>query len=225
VENNNAAIQAKAALIRAGQTGEAGCLSIIQDSETVLVFTSGSMILNIYKDGIEMPELKLNEILEFATGHLWLAEAKPPKVAMAVEIVGLTSRRLPRSSTNAKTAKLVSVLPSQTPKPKKKIPSFYLVAVQGTRKKFILEKPSTVIGRDKGCDIVLSDRSISRRHCILQLVVRGLFFRDLASSNGVYINGSISREGFLLHGDQFSLGDITFEVCIEAKTAHLPRAR
>lgn len=65
-----------------------------------------------------------------------------------------------------------------------------------------------LIGR-VGADIVLDDEKISRKHAEVGLYGPGaLFIRDLASTNGTYINGRrISEKQKLQHWDLISLGD------------------
>jgi DNA-binding winged helix-turn-helix (wHTH) protein len=46
-----------------------------------------------------------------------------------------------------------------------------------------------VIGRETGCDIVISDRQISRRHARLNLTPQGVILEDLGSKNGTFCNG------------------------------------
>ncbi len=46
-----------------------------------------------------------------------------------------------------------------------------------------------VIGRAKECDIVLADTMASRRHAAVQKIKDAYFITDLASTNGVLLNG------------------------------------
>ncbi|HVU92872.1 MAG TPA: FtsK/SpoIIIE domain-containing protein, partial [Jatrophihabitans sp.] len=51
-----------------------------------------------------------------------------------------------------------------------------------------LERGSLVVGRDAGCDLVLSDPDVSRRHA--EIAVDGsITVRDLGSTNGTYLDG------------------------------------
>lgn len=64
-----------------------------------------------------------------------------------------------------------------------------------------------VVGRDPVCDIVLADRTVSRRHARL-LFRDGIWtLRDLDSTNGTRVN-RVSVERCQLHpGDHLQLGD------------------
>lgn len=45
------------------------------------------------------------------------------------------------------------------------------------------------IGRDRGCELVLADAEVSRKHARLETQGGVLFVRDLESSNGTFLNG------------------------------------
>ena len=54
-----------------------------------------------------------------------------------------------------------------------------------------------VVGRAIGCDIVVRDPSVSRRHLLLQRTGDRFAFQDLGGSNPVAIGGKPTREGVL----------------------------
>lgn len=58
-----------------------------------------------------------------------------------------------------------------------------------TGQRWILTKPEAVIGRDAGCDIIIPDRQVSRRHATLRRVDDGFELVDLGSKNGTHLNG------------------------------------
>lgn len=45
------------------------------------------------------------------------------------------------------------------------------------------------LGRDKGNDIVLDERLVSRRHAVIQKIGQEYFLEDLGSTNGTKVNG------------------------------------
>src|SRR5262249_58098388 len=53
----------------------------------------------------------------------------------------------------------------------------------------LLDKPILLLGRHPECDIQIDSRKISRRHCCIAQVNDYLIVRDLASTNGIRING------------------------------------
>lgn len=64
-----------------------------------------------------------------------------------------------------------------------------------------------VIGRAPGCDIHLDDPLVSRRHARVICSEVGTAIQDLASSNGVYVNGCRSNGTTPLHpGDVVQMG-------------------
>jgi Inner membrane component of T3SS, cytoplasmic domain/Protein of unknown function (DUF3662) len=74
------------------------------------------------------------------------------------------------------------------------------------------DDPPIVIGRDPGCDVVLADRRVSRRHLRVVSAATAIRFEDLGSSNGTLHNGTRTGEGALRAGDRLTLGDTTFAV-------------
>jgi FHA domain len=85
----------------------------------------------------------------------------------------------------------------------------------------VLEKEGCIVGRDDTCDIAISHRSISRRHCILRVTHRGLHLLDLNSTNGTYLSGQKIDEVLLTGGEQVLLGDVTVRFHRTPAAAHL----
>jgi pSer/pThr/pTyr-binding forkhead associated (FHA) protein len=65
-----------------------------------------------------------------------------------------------------------------------------------------------MIGRD-GADVALDDPKVSRKHAELGLYGPGAYvLRDLASTNGTWVNGRrISEKVMLRHWDLIRVGD------------------
>ena len=72
----------------------------------------------------------------------------------------------------------------------------------------------TVVGRDSGCDLVVVDARVSRRHLEIEPDGAVLRFRDLGSANGTALNGAHAGSGELGLGDVIAIGDS--ELCVEA---------
>jgi hypothetical protein len=74
-----------------------------------------------------------------------------------------------------------------------------------------LTKSPIVLGRGSGADIVVAGPLVSRRHAELRDTDYGLQVTDLASRNGVFINGHKVTEPTVLNaGDSLAIGDSTF---------------
>ncbi len=75
-----------------------------------------------------------------------------------------------------------------------------------------LSKSRCVIGRAANCDVVLANPSISSKHCLLEFRDGTWFVTDLASSNGVRINGIRCSAGPLPDHSILSIAKLRFEV-------------
>lgn len=65
-----------------------------------------------------------------------------------------------------------------------------------------------VIGRDPTCDLVLTDRGVSRRHAIIRPTIQGYLLTD-ASAHGVLVNGEpVDGAQLLGMGDVIRVGDV-----------------
>ncbi|HEX2897748.1 MAG TPA: FHA domain-containing protein, partial [candidate division Zixibacteria bacterium] len=73
-----------------------------------------------------------------------------------------------------------------TPAPVSK-PRFSLV-VGKLNKNFELKDGATTIGRTIGCDIIIDDVSMSRRHAVITVTEDKITIRDLGSSNGTSVD-------------------------------------
>lgn len=89
-------------------------------------------------------------------------------------------------------------------------PALRLVALQGESvgMTWLLSAAAMTIGRDTACDIVLSDTSTSRVHAQVTRQPAGYFIADLASSNGVWLNGQrLMGPAQIVSGDVILVGD------------------
>lgn len=65
----------------------------------------------------------------------------------------------------------------------------------------------TILGRDASCDVLLLEKSVSRRHAALVLNGGSAVLRDLGSRNGTWVNGLRLASGRRLRpGDRIRLG-------------------
>src|SRR3954454_10514764 len=76
-----------------------------------------------------------------------------------------------------------------------------------------------VIGRE-GCDVVLADPEVSRRHAALRMTDEGPAVEDLGSTNGTFVNGQrISGVFVLSDGDVVAFGSTEGEMQAGATAA------
>jgi hypothetical protein len=81
-------------------------------------------------------------------------------------------------------------------------------------RRLLVPPQGAVIGRSRGCDIVVEDPGVSRRHAEIRPAQEGWMIRDLGSTNGVLLNRSpIDGPTELRSGDHIELGEteIVFE--------------
>jgi len=66
------------------------------------------------------------------------------------------------------------------------------------------------VGRDYGSDIVIDEPAVSRQHAKIRLEKREsdhqFFIQDLATDNGIEVNGKRQIKHFLNDGDRITLG-------------------
>ena len=83
----------------------------------------------------------------------------------------------------------------------------YLIAQAGplNGQYWILDK-RLILGREPDCDIVISNRQVSRHHACLSIGTEGVFLEDLGSKNGVLINNKpLSGPTLLTDGAVFQI--------------------
>ncbi|MDQ3216298.1 MAG: FhaA domain-containing protein [Actinomycetota bacterium] len=83
-----------------------------------------------------------------------------------------------------------------------------------TKDKISITNPPVTIGRLSANDVVLSDPNVSRRHAELRLAGGAWTIADLGSTNGTLINGKLTQEQPLGHGDLLGFGssELRFEL-------------
>ena len=93
-----------------------------------------------------------------------------------------------------------------------------LVGIAGPLKDsiFPLEQQQFSIGRDPSNQLSLADNSILRRHCVLERTADGFVVRDLGSRCGTRVNGAVTAEMLLQHGDRIAVGHSAFMYLAEA---------
>ena len=73
-----------------------------------------------------------------------------------------------------------------------------------------------IVGRERGCDIVLRSKNVSRNHARITFREQVLRVEDLGSSNGTKVNGVLIKGITELHvGDLLTFGDMTLQIVNE----------
>lgn len=85
----------------------------------------------------------------------------------------------------------------------------------------VLELPAgtTTLGRREDNPLCLPDGSVSSRHCELSEADGQLTIRDLASTNGTFINGERAEQGTVAPGGTFKLGGVELRYEVDAPAA------
>jgi pSer/pThr/pTyr-binding forkhead associated (FHA) protein len=63
-------------------------------------------------------------------------------------------------------------------------------------------------GRGIASDVVLEDRSVSRRHAVVTRMGEEVVLWDDRSLNGVQVNGERVKQAVLQHGDAIAMGEV-----------------
>jgi len=98
----------------------------------------------------------------------------------------------------------------------------WLVALNGQHKgeDFRLRVGKNVIGTAADCDLVLSDKKLSRKHATIRFEGGEYQIADLDSSNGCFVNDEKVQKHDLIDNDIIKLGDIEFEFKCRAMRQH-----
>lgn len=71
-------------------------------------------------------------------------------------------------------------------------------------------------GRDASCDVIVADKSVSRRHAYLERRGEAWAVVDQGSANGTFLDGKPVSESVLRHGQELRFGMVSLRVEIEA---------
>lgn len=87
-----------------------------------------------------------------------------------------------------------------------------------------LVRDEITIGRKEGNTIRLTERNVSRRHARIARRTNDYVLEDLASYNGIVVNGARLVEArSVRHGDQILIGDYKLQIVEEAGTQPAPQ--
>ncbi len=100
-------------------------------------------------------------------------------------------------------------------------PSIQLLKGPEPGRSFGLDRPETILGKDPSCDIVLPDKTISKRHARIARDGDGLYLSDLNSLNGTHLNGKrLTGRVRLQNGDSIRICDFLFVFSLPVLNVH-----
>jgi pSer/pThr/pTyr-binding forkhead associated (FHA) protein len=104
------------------------------------------------------------------------------------------------------------------------MPAVLTVREAGTERRVVFAARA-VIGRDTDCDVVLSSRSVSRKHAIVERSGEAWVARDLGSANGLFVEGKRVSEAPLTSGTSLRFGDVeaSFDASAPSRTTSAER--
>ncbi|MBI3983454.1 MAG: FHA domain-containing protein [Gemmatimonadetes bacterium] len=89
-------------------------------------------------------------------------------------------------------------------------------------REYAISGASMVFGRDAGCDVVISDKNVSRRHCEIMVTPKGYVLVD-SSTNGTFVNGErIEGQRLLARSDVIRAGSDEFRFYADVAPAPPP---
>lgn len=86
------------------------------------------------------------------------------------------------------------------------------VTAQGAGAAFRLREGTQLVGRDKNCEILLMDKSVSREHARVTVTNGCVHIEDLSSRNGTFIENHQIGEGVLVPEQGIMFGQLAFQL-------------
>jgi len=86
------------------------------------------------------------------------------------------------------------------------MPTLIIQEGRGIGRSWPIEKERVTIGRGEDCDVVLTERQVSRYHAQIRRTDSHYVLEDLGSKNGTYVNGRQVTEPYTLQdGDEIQI--------------------
>jgi pSer/pThr/pTyr-binding forkhead associated (FHA) protein len=86
----------------------------------------------------------------------------------------------------------------------------------------VLDKNRTLFGREVGCDVVVNDSSVSRRHAVVERRGDRWLISDQQSANGTFVDGQRVIQAYLRPGQELRLGSVSFRVAAATASDESP---
>jgi hypothetical protein len=221
MHNTYQLFSAEEAFVRLGQSRDRGCLVVVSAESSVRLFVEEGCV--VQADGEKSKgEYAIQEALHLTdSSYVWIPEVESKQKAMRLNITAYVIKHSIARDTRMRVTGKVAIKEEQTavhkaaaPRaPVNSIPDYYLVADGYDKEDLRIRKATNIIGRDPTSDIVLQNIQVSRRHCLLEVQAKGVFLKDLGSTNGIKINGKVVTEGFITTNDLMEFG--TYKVALK----------
>jgi len=89
-------------------------------------------------------------------------------------------------------------------------------------REYTVKGASLVLGRDAGCDVVVTNKDVSRRHAEIMATPKGYLLVD-GSTNGTFVNGKrVTGQQVLARADVIRIGDHEFRFYADVASAPAP---
>ncbi len=86
------------------------------------------------------------------------------------------------------------------------MPTLIMQEGQGVGRSWPVEKEKVIIGRGEDCDVVLTERQVSRHHAQIRRLDSQYVLEDLGSRNGTCVNGrEVTEPHVLQDGDEIQI--------------------
>ncbi len=92
------------------------------------------------------------------------------------------------------------------------MPRLILLLPDGSTRQVPVDGLPFSIGRMPGCDLVIDDPLVSRRHALIQQAGDTLRLSDLDSHNGTFVNGKRITQCALADGDRLRVAECTLRI-------------
>ncbi len=101
------------------------------------------------------------------------------------------------------------------------IPSAWLLIEEREtpEKRYEIKRTVISIGSSEDNDIILKDRTVSRHHAKIRIEGKKYFIYDLASTNGIRVNGRKIAKKWIKEGDSIEMGHIRMAF----RTSEIPK--
>lgn len=160
----------------------------------------------VYLNGKQVQETKLHHLDEIRIGKVRILFAETEAL----------EERLP-----AKEEEDVTKVDEKSREPEHNLPKgrdFHLEFMSGSKKgrSIKFEKGKIIIGRGDEADLNLDDAGVSRKHAMIEIHSREqVYISDLASQNGIWLNGMRVRNTKLIHGDLIRMGSTVLKFIVQ----------